>query len=109
SWLAHSDLPDPDAVLADPSSFVLPERSDRAFAALTAVAAVAIARGDPDSWGAAWRVLASATKAAPDVATLVAQTLAVARPAGASLPLEVLALAPVLRAAGLLPGDGKPP
>lgn len=106
SWLAHTDLPDPDAVLADPSSFVLPQRSDRAFAALTAVAAVAIARGDPDSWSAAWQVLATATKAAPDVATLVAQTLAAARPDGARLPLEVLALAPVLRAAGLLPGQG---
>ncbi|MGH3784956.1 MAG: AAA family ATPase [Pseudonocardiaceae bacterium] len=107
SWLAHADLPDPEAVLADPSSFVLPQRSDRAFAALTAVAAVAIARGDPDSWSAAWRVLATATKAAPDVATLVAQTLAAARPPGASLPLEVLALAPVLRAAGLLPDEGR--
>ncbi len=104
SWLANADLPDPEAVLADPDSFELPERSDRAFAVLTAVASVAIAHGDAASWTAAWRVLAKATAAAPDVATLVAQSLAAARPAGAALPPEVLELAPVLRAAGLL-GD----
>jgi hypothetical protein len=102
SWLAHADLPDPNVVLADPSAFVLPERSDRAYAALTAVASVAIARGDAESWAAGWRVLARATQAAPDVATLVAQTLAAARPPGATLPEEVMALTPVLRAAGLL-------
>jgi hypothetical protein len=105
SWLANADLPDPDLVLADPGSFELPERSDRAFAVLTAVASVAISRGDADSWTAAWRVLAKATAPAPDVATLVAQSLAAARPEGAALPAEVLELAPVLRAAGLLPGD----
>jgi hypothetical protein len=103
SWLANADLPDPEAVLADPDSFELPERSDRAFAVLTAVASVAIARGDAASWTAAWRVLAKATPTAPDVATLVAQSLAAARPHGAALPSEVLRLAPVLRAAGLLP------
>ncbi|GAB3872866.1 hypothetical protein GCM10029964_012030 [Kibdelosporangium lantanae] len=86
SWLAHADLPDPEAVLADPDSFVLPERSDRAFAALTAVASVAITHGDAGSWTAAWRVLAKATEVAPDVATLVAQSLAAARPEGAALP-----------------------
>jgi hypothetical protein len=106
SWRLNADLPDPEAVLADPDSFELPERSDRAFAVLTAVASVAIAHGDAESWSAAWRVLAKATSAAPDVATLVAQTLASARPAGAVLPAEVLELTPVLRAAGLLPDQG---
>ncbi len=105
SWLANADLPDPEIVLADPDSFELPERSDRAFAVLTAIASVAIARGDTESWTAAWRVLAKATEAAPDVATLVAQSLAAARPHGAALPSEILALTPVLRAAGLLDGN----
>jgi len=102
SWLAHADLPDPEAVLADPDSFELPERSDRAYAALTAVAAVAVAKGDAGVWGAAWRVVAKAADTAPDVATLVARTLARARPDGAQLPVEVLSLVPVLRAAGLM-------
>jgi MoxR-like ATPase len=103
SWLEHADLPDPEIVLADPDSFTMPERSDRAFAALTAVAAVAVARGDHSSWSAAWRVVARAADTVPDVATLVARTLAKHRPDGAQLPAEVLELVPVLRAAGLLP------
>jgi hypothetical protein len=102
SWLANADLPDPEEVLANPDAFVLPERSDRAFAALTAVASVAVAKGSADAWAAAWRVVAKTAAAAPDVAALVAKTLAQARPKGADLPTEVLALAPVLRAAGLL-------
>jgi hypothetical protein len=102
SWLENADLPDPEAVLADPGHFELPERSDRAFAILTAVAAVAVSRGDIASWEAAWQVVATAAQAAPDVATLVARTLATHRPDGAELPAAVLELAPVLRAAGLL-------
>jgi hypothetical protein len=102
AWLEHADLPDPEAVVADPESFVLPERSDRAFAVLTGVASVAVAHGDPESWSAAWRVVARAAERAPDVATLVARTLARHRPPGAELPLTLLELTPVLRAAGLL-------
>ncbi|HTW11055.1 MAG TPA: ATP-binding protein [Acidimicrobiales bacterium] len=106
SWLANADLPDPETVLADPDAFVLPERSDRAFAALTAVAAVAIAKRDAKTWTAAWRVVAKAAASAPDVAALVARSLAAARPEGADLPAEVLTLAPVLRAAGLMRPEG---
>jgi MoxR-like ATPase len=102
SWLEHLDLPDPEAVLDDPESFVLPERSDRAFAVLTAVASVAVADGGLERWEQAWRVVARAADGAPDVATLVARTLASHRPAGAVVPEALLALAPVLRAAGLL-------
>lgn len=102
SWLADSDLPDPQAVLDAPEDFVLPSRSDRAFAVLTAVVALAIAHGDRDSWAAAWRVVGRAAGTAPDVAALAARRLAARRPAGAELPVEVAQLLPVLRAAGLL-------
>jgi len=101
-WLANLDLPDPDAVLADPDSFELPERSDRAFAVLTAVASVAVAADNAEIWGRAWLVVAKAAQAAPDVATLVARTLATHRPAGAQVPAAVLELVPILRAAGLM-------
>lgn len=101
-WLANLDLPDPDAVLADPDSFELPERSDRAFAVLTAVAAVAVAADDAEMWARGWRVVAKAAQSAPDVATLVARTLASRRPAGAAVPAAAVELAPILRAAGLL-------
>ncbi|HTW99953.1 MAG TPA: hypothetical protein VMD59_14315, partial [Acidimicrobiales bacterium] len=62
-------------------------------------------RGDGASWAAAWRVVAKAAGSAPDVAALVARTLAGARPAGAELPAEVLSLTPLLRAAGLIRGE----
>ncbi|HUZ08692.1 MAG TPA: ATP-binding protein [Acidimicrobiales bacterium] len=106
SWLANMDLPDPEQVLADPDGFDLPERSDRAFAVLTAVAAVAIAHGDAASWSAAWRVVARVADRAPDVAALAARALAGARPAGAELPAGLLQMAPVLRAAGLMRTEG---
>jgi MoxR-like ATPase len=102
SWLENADLPDPELVLADPDGFELPDRSDRAFAILTAVASVAVAHGTEESWTAAWRVVARVARTAPDVATLVARTLARHRPPGAQLPTAVLELAPVLRAAGLM-------
>jgi hypothetical protein len=107
SWLANMDLPDPEAVLADPDGFDLPERSDRAFAVLSAVAAVAVSRGDADSWSAAWRVVERVADRAPDVAALAARTLAAARPAGAQLPSGLLKMAPVLRAAGLIRTEGE--
>ena len=105
AWLEHLDLPDPEAVLAKPDSFALPERSDRAFAVLTAVASVAVADGSEERWQQAWRVVARAAESAPDVATLVARTLASHRPTGTEVPEALMELAPVLRAAGLLRGD----
>lgn len=105
AWMANMDLPDPEALLADPDTFELPERSDRAFAVLTAVASVAVARGDAGSWSAAWRVVARVAARAPDVAALAARALAVARPDGADLPTGLLEMVPVLRAAGLLDGE----
>jgi hypothetical protein len=43
AWLIEMDLPDPEEVLADPASFRLPKRGDRAYAALAAVAAAVAA------------------------------------------------------------------
>jgi len=102
TWLAESDLPDPEAVLADPDSFVLPSRGDRAYAALSSIAA-AVA-GDPGDgrWERGWRVFGRAADAAPDVAAAAARTLARCRPPGAPIPVEVRAFAPLLRDAGLL-------
>jgi hypothetical protein len=104
AWLAEMDLPDPEAVLADPSSFVLPARTDRAYAAVAAVAAVVAADPAPDRWVAGWQVLGVAAAAAPDVAAVAARMLARCRPANVELPAEVRLFAPVLRDAGLLQG-----
>ena len=104
SWLTEMDLPDPEAVLADPDSFVLPKRGDRAYAAVTAVAAVVAADPTPERWTAGWRVLGKAAAGAPDVAAVAARMLARCRPDGTPLPAEVRLFAPVLRDAGLLRG-----
>ena len=104
SWLAEMDLPDPEAVLADPDSFVLPKRGDRAYAAVTAVAAVVVADPTPERWVAGWRVLGKAAHDAPDMAAVAARMLARCRPDGTPLPAEVRIFAPVLRDAGLLQG-----
>lgn len=102
AWLAEADIPDPEVVLADPDAFVLPERGDRAYAALAAVAAAVAARPTPERWAQAWRVLAKAADTALDVAAAAARTLVRARPDGAPVPAEVHRFAPILRAAGLL-------
>jgi hypothetical protein len=102
TWLAEADLPDPEAILADPASFVLPERGDRAYAALSSVAAAVAATTTPDRWERGWKAFGRAAEAAPDVAAAAARTLANCRPPGAPIPAEVKAFAPLLRDAGLL-------
>jgi hypothetical protein len=104
AWAREMDLPDPEAVLADPDSFELPERGDRAYAALSSVAAAVVARNSSERWLAGWRVLGRAGEAAPDVAAVAARVLAANRPPGTAAPPEVKIFIPVLRDAGLLEG-----
>jgi len=102
TWVAEADLPDPEAVLADPDGFVLPERGDRAYAALSSVAAAVAADPTNGRWERGWRAFGRAAGSAPDVAAAAARTLARCRPPGAEIPDEVKAFAPLLRDAGLL-------
>jgi MoxR-like ATPase len=102
TWLAEADLPDPEVALADPDSFVLPQRGDRAYAALCSVAAAVAMEPGGGRWERGWRVFGKAAGAAPDVAATAARTLARCRPPGAPVPPEVKAFAPLLRDAGLL-------
>jgi hypothetical protein len=102
AWVEEMDLPDPEAVLADPEAFVLPERGDRAYAALSAVAAAVAGRPLPERWLAGWKVIGRAGEAAPDVAAMAARVLARCRPDGTPPPPEVKLFLPVLRDAGLL-------
>ena len=104
AWLQEMDLPDPEAVLADPASFKLPRRPDRAYAAVAAIAAVVAADPTPARWAAGWQVLGIAARSGPDVAAVAARVLVRCRPADAPLPAEVRLFAPVLRDAGLLHG-----
>jgi hypothetical protein len=102
NWLVEADLPDPEAVLADPESFELPSRGDRAYAALSSIAAAVASDPTPSRWAAAWVVFGRAGDVAPDVAAAAARTLARCRPPGAPVPPEVAIFAPLLRDAGLL-------
>jgi len=103
TWQSEMDLPDPEDVLAAPESFDVPERADRSYAILSAVAAAVAGNPTVERWNAGWKVLARAGERAPDVAAVAARVLARCRPAGAPAPPEVKLFAPLLRDAGLLP------
>jgi hypothetical protein len=102
NWASEMDLPDPEAVLGDPEAFVMPDRGDRAHAALSAVAAAVAANPTEQRWLAGWKVLARAADKGADVAALAARVLAQCRPEGVAAPAELKRFAPVLREAGLL-------
>jgi len=102
TWQMEMDLPNPEDLLADPDGIELPDRGDRAYAVLSAVAAAVAANPTLERWNAGWRVLARAGERAPDVAAVAARVLARCRPPGAPAPAEVKLFAPLLRDAGLL-------
>src|ERR1700733_985950 len=68
AWLIEMDLPDPEQVLADPGSFRLPERGDRAYAALASIAAAVASNPTPERWAAGWQGLGLAADEALDMA-----------------------------------------
>ncbi|GAA3688910.1 MoxR family ATPase [Nonomuraea antimicrobica] len=102
SWLRDLDLPDPETLLADPTA-PLPDRVDRVHAVLGSVVAYVTADGSADTWQRAWTLIGRVAGRTPDVAAGAARSLAARRPHGAALPTTVLDLAPILRAAGLMP------
>ncbi|MFN2606679.1 MAG: AAA family ATPase [Acidimicrobiales bacterium] len=99
-WEMEMDLPDPEAVLADPDGFQVPERGDRAYAVLSSVAAAVAADPTVARWLAGWRVLGKAGDEAPDVAAVPARVLAGCRPKGAPAPPEAKLFAPLFKGAG---------
>ncbi len=100
TWVRHSDLPEPTAVLDGLVDLDPDLRDDQRFALLSGVASVAIARGTAQAWEAAWEVV---RRVPVDVAAVAARTLFAARPADAAVPEAVLDFEPVLARAGLLP------
>ena len=104
AWRRDLDLPDPEAVLAAPDSFKVPERGDQAFAVLTAVVSAAVGNLTRDRWMAAWQVLArAAEQGAKDIAAASAKALAQARKPGLPLPQkELQGFIPLLKQGGLM-------
>jgi hypothetical protein len=104
AWRREADLPDPEAVLRDPSSFRLPERGDRQFAVLNAVAAAVSANPTRERWEAAFQLVEQAVQlGSSDIAAVAARALAKCVPPDLpALPATMATLAPVLDRAGLL-------
>lgn len=96
-WEMEMDLPDPEAVLADPTGFDIPARGDRAHAVLQSVAAAVAANPTVERWLAGWQVLGRAGEEAPDVAAVAARTLVQCRPPRAPAPPEAKLFAPLLQ------------
>ena len=103
TWCEQADLPDPAAVVDDPSLVDWTDRPDRVWAVLSAVVGWAASAGTAEAWRKAWGpLLAAAEAGAPDVSAAAARPLAQCRPASARVPATVRArFAPVLAAAGL--------
>lgn len=87
SFMRDLDLPDPEALLADPSSLELPQRTDQQFACLESVAAAVLANNTAKRWKAAFEVcIRAAELGTPDIAAHAARTLVSCRPSGTRLP-----------------------
>jgi AAA domain (dynein-related subfamily) len=104
SWQQDADLPDPEVVLADPGSFRLPDRGDRQFAVLTALAVAVRNNPTKERWEAAFKVVEQVvSRGAPDIAAVAARSLAQNIPEGVTaLPPSIGSLAPVLSKAKIL-------
>jgi hypothetical protein len=68
SWLKELDLPDPEEILSNPTSLVLPKRGDRAFAVLASIISAVASRYTDERFLAACEVVGVANKQHQDVA-----------------------------------------
>ena len=102
AFIRNLDLPDPEALIAEPASLSLPDRADRQFACLEAVTAAVLSRNTPKRWKAAFEVcIEAAAQGTPDIAAAAARTLAGCRPSGARLPAGYEIFDDILAAAAL--------
>ncbi len=87
SFVRNLDIPDPEDLLADPSSLVLPEKSDQQFACLEALAAAVLADTTAARWTAGFKVcIEAASQGSPDIAAATARQLVKCRPGNTRLP-----------------------
>ncbi|MET9399206.1 MoxR family ATPase [Kitasatospora sp. NPDC002965] len=88
------DLPDPEALLADPVGAELPERGDLRQAVLDGVVAAVRRRPERSRWDAAWALLVRAVETgAPDLVVVPATTLAALRREDWDVPASIEGLA----------------
>lgn len=98
--IERMDLPDPEALLADPAAADLPERGDLRQAVLDAVVAAVRRRPEKWRWDAAWTLLATAVESGPpDLVVVPAVTLATLRRDDWEVPASIDELAGVVSVA----------
>ncbi|TCJ94998.1 AAA family ATPase [Nocardia alba] len=91
------DLPDPEALLADPGAAELPIRGDLRQAVLDGVVAAVRRRPERARWDAAWSLLVNAVETgAPDLVVVPATTLAALRRDNWEVPAAIERLAGVV-------------
>jgi hypothetical protein len=79
NWRDSLDLPDPEALLADPDSFVVPDRGDKAYTILASVAGAAASNLTKGRYLAAWQIFyKAASSGKKDLAAASVKALAVA-------------------------------
>jgi hypothetical protein len=92
--LDRMDLPDPEALLANPAAADLPQRGDLRQAVLDGVVEAVRKRPDKARWDAAWTLLVRALETgAPDLVVVPATTLAALRQADWDVPASIEKLA----------------
>jgi hypothetical protein len=102
------NLPDPEEVLRQPRSFVLPDRVDRAYAACYALVGAVLNHKTPQRWEAAMIALGTASRKNADIPTAAARTLCdkANRPEGVTkLPDECRPFYELMQVAKLVPRD----
>lgn len=88
--LDRMDLPDPEVLLADPATAILPERGDLRQAVLDAVVEAVRRRPERSRWEAAWTLLVRALETgAPDLVVVPASTLARLRQEDWDVPVSI--------------------
>jgi hypothetical protein len=102
------NLPDPEDILKNPRSLVLPDRTDRAYAICYSLVGAVLNNTSHDRWQAAMIALGVAANKNADIPTAAARTLCDKRnrPEGATtLPPECRPFYELMQAANLLPRD----
>lgn len=107
TYIGEADLPNPEDLLKDPSSFVLPPRGDQRYVVFYAVAAAAAGNPTPERCYAAWEILGMGVqqdKSVVDIAAMAAQTLAKVNPDNMRAHPAIREFIPILKKSGLWSG-----
>jgi len=97
------DLPDPEALLADPSSYTKPGRDDQVHAVIAAVTSAVHRDLTAERWTQAMEVFSAAAHSGTvDIAALGVRNLAPRQPIGAVIPESLTVFGDILIAAGVL-------